>query len=425
MSAKVGGTGERWFYRANTTLIDYGDFRVPTDSIDYYDYRIPLDRGRMRNTAGHERDGSLMVGYAGYHFHTDLRISESYSKSGFFANAHGLEVRLSEIDYDASSRDIDLPYQSVNHLKVQSHSAWHYGRWEVESNLAYQSNHRRECSEPVSHGYMPTPPDERERLFDKQTYTALLSARWTLSPRHTLMVGAGTEHQHNRRDGWGFILPDFETSSVGGYVAQRYTASDHLIYNVGLRYDWAQTHIHSYTDWYQTPVQGVPTYVERSADLLRHFNSITWSAGVNYEVADWVVKANVGKSFRMPIPKELGADGINYHIFRYDRGNRDLDPEQSYQLDAGISWAHGKWSWQLDPYVNYFPNYIYLNPTSDYVEGLQLYHYTQAEVLRYGFETQLEGHLDRHWTVQMQGEYLWARQQSGQKKGYTLPFCPP
>jgi iron complex outermembrane receptor protein len=75
--------------------------------------------------------------------------------------------------------------------------------------------------------------------------------------------------------------------------------------------------------------------------------------------------------------------------------------------------------------VNYFPNYIYLNPTAQYAEGLQLYHYTQAEVLRWGFEAQADCRLDEHWETSLKGEYLYARQQSGQKKGYGLPFSTP
>ena len=124
VTAKIEARQGHWFYKANATLIDYADYKVPTDSIQYYSYWIKLKDGRLRNTAGSERDGSVMVGYAGYNFHTDVRISDSYAKSGFFANAHGLEVRLSNIDYDHSSRDIDLPYQWVNHLKVLSHTTW-------------------------------------------------------------------------------------------------------------------------------------------------------------------------------------------------------------------------------------------------------------------------------------------------------------
>lgn len=424
LSARLGGRRGKWFYRAHATVIDYADYKVPADSIQYYSYWIRLRDRRLRNTAGSERDGSLMAGYAGYNFHTDVRVSDSYSKSGFFANAHGLEVRLSDIDYDRSSRDADLPRQWVNHLKVHSHTILRTEQWSAEANLAYQNNLREELSEPVSHGYMPKPDGSLERRFSKNTYTATFSLRRELG-HHTLQAGIGTEHQHNRRGGWGFIIPDFETTSVGGYATDRLSLTDRLIVNVGARYDWAHTHIHSYNDWYETPVEGVPVYQQRSADSRRHFSSITWSAGINYATGLWVIKANAGKSFRVPIPKELGADGVNYHIFRYERGNASLDPEESYQLDATASWANDAVEFQVEPYLNYFPNYIYLSPTAQYVEGLQLYHYTQARVLRYGLEAQLTWRVTPRWEAHTQGEYLYARQKSGDKKGYTLPFSTP
>ncbi len=424
MSALVGGRSGKFFFRANATLIDYADYHVPTDSIQYYSYWIKLKDQRLRNTAGLERDGSLMLGYAGYNFHTDVRVSDSYSKSGFFANAHGLEVRLSGIDYDHARRDIDLPHQWVNHLKVLSHTTWQSEAVNLDLHLAYQNNLREERSEPISHGYMPQPDGSLERRFNKDTYTATFSLRRELGS-HALQGSVNGELQHNRRDGWGFIIPDFDAGTVGAYVFDRFTLREHLILNAGVRYDFAQTHIRSYHDWYETPVDGVPTYLQRSADMRHHFNSLTWSAGVNYATGQWLMKANVGKSFRVPIPKELGADGINYHIFRYERGNASLDPEESYQLDATLSWTSDKLEMQVEPYLNYFPNYIYLNPTAQYVEGLQLYHYTQARVLRYGLEAELTWHIDRHWQVNTQGEYLYARQKSGEKKGYTLPFSTP
>ena len=424
LSAKIGGRKGKFFFRANMTLIDYADFRVPTDSIQYYSYWIRLKDQRLRNTAGSERDGSVMVGWQGYNFHTDVRVSDSYSKSGFFANAHGLEVRLSDIDYDSSRRDIDLPYQWVNHLKVLSHTTWRNDALSAELNLAYQNNLREELSEPVSHGYMPKPGNSLERRFNKSTYTAVGSLRYEHG-RHTLQGGVSGEYQHNRRDGWGFIIPDFETGSVGGFVMERCALRDNLILNAGLRLDYARTHIHSYLDWYATPVGSAKVYQQRSADQRRHFTSLTWSAGVNYSVGQWVMKANVGKSFRVPIPKDLGADGINYHIFRYERGNAQLDPEESYQLDASVSWADDTWEIEVEPNLNYFPNYIYLSPTAQYVEGLQLYHYTQARVLRYGLEAQATCRLTAHWQLHAQGEYLYARQKSGEKKGYTLPFSTP
>ena len=426
VSAKVGGRLGNFFYRANATLINYADFQVPTDSIQYYSYFIKLKDRRLRNTAGRERDWSVMLGWDGYDFHTDLRLSSNWAKSGFFANAHGLEVRLSDIDYDKSRRDIDLPYQSVQHYKLLSHTLWKGDNVTLDANLAYQHNRREEHSEPVSHGYMPRPGDSLERRFSKSTATASVKAEWRLGEPHTLTTGASVEYQHNRRGGWGFIIPDFETLQCGAFASHKYTINEHWVLNAGMRYDHGRTHIHSYNDWYKTPVApGDSVYMERSADQRRNFNSFTWSAGVNYNTGGWVLKANVGKSFRIPIPKELGADGINYHIFRYEKGQAHLDPEQSYQLDAGIHWSGKGLTVQVDPYLNYFPNYIYLNPTSDYVEGLQLYQYTQARVIRWGLEAQVNYEFTSHWSAEVKGEYLYARQRSGAKKGYTLPFSTP
>ena len=423
-SAKIGGRGEKWYYRANVTWIDYADYKVPTDSIQYYSYWIRLKDGRLRNTAGCEHNGSFMLGYVGNKFRTSLRLSDAYAKSGFFANAHGLEVRLSDIDYDHSRRDVDLPYQWVNHFKAHSHTTWFCKRTTMEVNLAYQNNYREERSEPVSHGYMPKPDNSLERLFNKNTCTYNYQVRYSLG-KHAFHGGLDGEYQHNRRGGWGFIIPDFETNSLGGFVLDRFSFRKNLIFNAGVRFDFAKTHIHSYQDWYQTPVEGEYKFEERSSEMSRKFRNLSWSLGANYNVGQCVIKMNAGSGFRMPIPKELGANGINYHIFRYERGNMQLDPEKSYQLDLGFSWSNDALAVQVDPYLNYFSNYIYLSPTSRYVEGLQLYNYTQARVLRLGWEAQMIYTFAKHWEALLQGEYLHARQKSGEKKGYTLPFTPP
>ncbi len=426
LSAKIEGLHNGFFFRANATSIDYADYRVPTDVIQYYSYDIKLKDRRLRNTAGYERDGSITLGYMGYRVRTELKVTDTFSKSGFFANAHGLEVRLSQIDYDRSRRDIDLPNQWVNHLSVKSRTVWQNDRMVVEANLAYQNNLRKEMSEPVSHGYMPQPDGTLERRFNKSTYTAKLGMHLDLSEANTLNAGVSAEYQHNRRGGWGFILPDFETATAGIYVFDKHQFSQALTVNAGLRYDYARTRIHSYRDWFMTPVAGADSvYRQRSADISRHFNSVTWSAGLTYAQGSWILKANVGKSFRVPIPKELGVDGVNYHIFRYERGNAELSPEESYQMDAGIIWKKGRAEVELSPYFNYFPNYIYMNPTPNYYEGLQVYHYTQNRVLRYGFEMRATYRILPCLEAQLQGEYLYARQCSGEKKGYGLPFSPP
>lgn len=433
----AGRTGKFW-YKANATWIDYADYKVPADSIEYYSYWIRLKDQRLRNTAGRECDGSLMLGYAGGRWNTSFRIADVNTKAGFFANAHGLEVRLSDIDYDRSRRDIDLPCHSVNHLLVSNHTDWSWSEGMLAVNLAYQHNRQRELSEPVSHGYMPIPPNTLERSFTKQTFSANVTAMQQMG-NHTLHAGANVEYQHNRRGGWGFILPDYEQLAFGGFFMDKWALTDKLSLTAGVRLDHGKVNIHSYRDWYKTPATALPSgssnddavqqgdsvFMQRSADLSRSFNSFTWSVGVNRQVGDWVLKLNVGKSFRMPIAKELGMDGVNYNLFRYEKGSASLKPEQSYQVDAGISYERDALSVQLTPYLNYFPNYIYLTPTPRYQEGLQLYYYTQAKVLRWGFEASVSWKILPFLQLTADGEYLYARQLSGEKRGYGLPFSTP
>ncbi|NMB98372.1 MAG: TonB-dependent receptor [Clostridiaceae bacterium] len=425
ISAQLQGRQNKFFYKTQFTLIDYGDYKVPADSIQYYSYYIKLKDRRLRNTAGKEQNFRGSFGWLSDRFKSIFNISNVYAKSGFFADAHGLEVRLSDIDYDKSSRDIDYPYHSANHFKAANTSSWYLGDLFLKVNLSYQNNYMKELVEPVSHGYMPVPPDNLERRFDKDIYTANLQLDIRLGEKHDLTSGLSAEYQDNKRGGWGFIIPDFNTWSYGAFIYDRFHLSNNLILSGGIRFDHIRTQIDSYHDWYQTPVGNELVYKERAVDMERDFNSLSWSAGLNYDIRQWNLKVNIGKSFRAPIPKELGSDGINYHIFRYEKGDADLNAEKAYQIDAGINWNNGVFDIQLEPYFNYFPNYIYLNPTSDYYEGLQMYYYTQCKVLRYGAEAAIKYNVSEKIEIELLGEYLYARQLSGNKKGYPLPFSPP
>lgn len=84
-----------------------------------------------------------------------------------------------------------------------------------------------------------------------------------IAGKHSLNAGVNAEYQHNRRGGWGFIIPDFETTSLGGYVMDRYFLLENLILSAGLRLDRVNTHIHSYHDWYKTPVEEADSVLKK------------------------------------------------------------------------------------------------------------------------------------------------------------------
>jgi iron complex outermembrane receptor protein len=131
----------------------------------------------------------------------------------------------------------------------------------------------------------------------------------------------------------------------------------------------------------------------------------------------------------MPIAKELAANGVNYHRFSYEVGNPELSPEVSYQLDAGLEWHSRRFALGITPFVNYFPNYIFLNPGFEhdrlYGNGNQVFNYTQSEVFRFGGEIHAHYDILRQLKTGIILNYIFSEQLSGDKKGFSLPFSPP
>ncbi len=428
VSLGLSGRNNKFWTKARLTLIDYADYKVPTDSVEYYSYYFKLKDRQLRNSAGEEQNGSITAGWAGKSFNSALSLSNTFSKSGFFANAHGLEIRTSTIDYDRSDRDIDLPYQQVNHLKIQSKNSYWLNNINYQLDAAYQKNNRQEFSEAVEHGYMPRPPDSLERKFLKDTWSLNLMIKGPESDKISLSGGINTELQHNRTAGWGFIIPAFDKTMAGIYLISNARISKKLLFQAGMRFDAGNIRIQQYIDWFVSPTEdndAIFEYKERALATNRTFSNLSWSAGAIYHSNEISLKANLGKSFRMPLAKELASDGVNYHMYRFEKGNPGLEAEIAYQLDFGFEWNHRLFAVEITPFAGYFPNYIYLNPTYQYYEGLQVFNYEQSEVARAGGEFHLHYKITPRLKSGVIGELVWARQLSGDKKGFGLPWAPP
>jgi len=438
-SAHLFARKSRWFVDGRITYASYADFRVPSDSVFVYDFGVKLDNNRVRNTAGREHNWSLQAGYITDRFRNTITVSKVTGRSGFFANAHGLEPRRVDAAlHDASGRDILLPYQEVDHTKITNRLQYRGGNHLVELDFAFQKNYRREWSQYVNHGFMPPVypnelnyPSSLERLFDKDVFSLNLKDEIFLE-KHHLTVGGTAELQINDIGGWGFLIPAYRQFSYGFYTIDKYKINELWQLSGAVRFDRARIQIQAHQDWFFSVSEERPPissdYLFRSTAFARDFNSLVWSAGFNYTPGELSFKGNLGTSFRMPIAKELGANGVNYHYFRYEKGNAKLSPERSLQLDLGAELNQEYWHLSFSPFFNYFPNYIYLNPSFEhdflYGAGNQVFNYTQSEVLRYGGEFSAIHELTEALSIELLGEYVYSEQLSGDKKGYTLPFAP-
>jgi len=395
----------------------------------------------MRNTAGKEHDLNFIIGIKKSNFQSTLNISNYYNKAGLFANAHGLEPRnVDQKTQDASSRDILYPYQSVNHFKVLHNTAWTSRKVDFTFDWGFQRNFRQERSNYVTHAFMPVSfPDslgfdsDMERQFDKYIYSGIVGCNYRFNDKIRLESGLNADFQDNRISGREFIIPAYNQLNSGLFLLSHFTFTKKRNLQIGIRYDYGYLHTENYSDWFPSPlVSGSDTsytYLLRAEEIKRHFSNISASIGYMYSLENWLLKINLGRSFRMPTAKELAANGVNYSHFSYEIGDADLHAEISYQLDADVEFKNRKFSFSIEPFVNYFSNYIYLNPTSDYDRlygnGNQIYEYTQCEVFRCGGECTIAYQMIRSLQISCNAEYVFARQLSGEKKGYALPFSPP
>lgn len=430
ISTGIESRTNNWFYRARLTYRDYADYKVPTDRINYESYIFNLHKNRLRNTAGNEANAAFSVGYLGKNFESETFFSNVYAKNGFFANAHGLEVRTSTIDYDSSNRDIDLPFHKVNHFKIVNNTTFFTGKQTIELELGFQNNHREEHAEPVPHGYMPKPNNSQERVFNKNTFSLNAKDAFKVGNSHNLVFGVNTEFQDNNIGGWGFLIPEYQRFTFGAFAYDHIAFSEKWHFQGGLRYDFGLINTKAYHDWYRSTINnqdGTTSYVylQRAQNKTLDFGNISGSVGVSYIEKNTTYKLNIGKGFRVPLANELASDGVNYHMYRYEKGNINLKPEASYQMDLNIDYTKKKLSFGISPFVNLFENFIYLNPTPNYYETLQIYEYAQSKVFRFGGELKLGYAFTDNFNIDTSAEYVYSRQTSGPKKDFTIPFSPP
>jgi iron complex outermembrane receptor protein len=435
----LAGRKDEFFLGLDASIIDYGDYRVPADSIEIYSYKAALDNNYLRNTAGRERNVSLDLGIDKRRFKSRFFMSNVYTKSGFFANTHGLEPRNVNTElHDGSNRDILDPFQEVNHFKLTNSSRWLKGNITFESHVGFQRNLRKEWSRYVNHGYMPDSfPDtlgfspRLERQFDKYIISFTGKSTYYVNESTNLSAGVDGEHQGNRINGRGFIIPEFIQNKYGAYFLAKHKLSSSGVLRGGIRYDFGVLHSDEYTDWFPSTVEDEDTfrYLQRAPELDRRFSSISGSLGYVQNFRNVLLKFNLGKSFRMPVAKELVSNGVNYHRYSYEIGNPDLSPEVSWQVDASMEYKVRNFAIGTTPFLSYFPNYIYLNPgylhDRLYGVGNQKFNYVQSEVIRFGGEVHAHYRLMRNVQLGMIGEYLYSEQLSGDKKGFTLPLSPP
>lgn len=153
------------------------------------------------------------------------------------------------------------------------------------------------------------------------------------------------------------------------------------------------------------------------------YSAGSWSAGAVYHVSpSFSFSANLGSGWRAPSLFELFADGPRIGDARYEIGRTDLRPEKNLDIDAGLHLDVGRVRADVSAYRNLVVDYIYLLPTGEMRDSLQVFRHQQGDARLLGGEGSVEVEVTPLLTLQSHGDLVRGTLTADDS---PLPLMPP
>ncbi|MFH1009072.1 MAG: TonB-dependent receptor [Candidatus Latescibacterota bacterium] len=243
----------------------------------------------------------------------------------------------------------------------------------VEANLAYQRHNRHfHLIQPFA--AKPDTFEQDMQIFvNVEGYSAQLIPTTILAKHAILKYGVDVMVQKAESDRKSFtihgftgsvtplspprVFPDAQRSDVGVFLENE-TDLRRLSLFSGVRYDWVRARSFQ-TD--RSPI--VPSD--------KKDRSWTGNAGLIARLPSEVnLSTHVGRAFRSPTLLERYFWGP--HQTTVDRGNPDLKPETSLNLDVGLNRKQGPYQWGVSLFRNVIRDYIYKQRTGEVENGMEV-----------------------------------------------------
>lgn len=347
-----------------------------------YSYNAP--GGRIANTGYNEKDLNGELGFNKKWGYAHLNLSSFRSNIGlpdFERNDAGNFVDTSGTvlsDQQLKSRGLFLPFQDIRHYKIALNSHVLLGSGRLRSILAFQDNQRRELQNTRT---------DPSLFFDLKTYSADFKYYFNESKGWEPVIGLSAASQDNKNKAEELLIPDYRSGEVGifAYAKKSWQTTT---FNFGGRFDYRNI------DGTQMTADGAPKFNNFS----NSFSNVSGALGFTQEFTEhFNFKANLGSAFRSPNIAELSSDGVHEGTFRYEIGNNNLNPENSYYGDLAFEFNNNTVSASIGAFNNYINNYIYSRQINDETilvdtKTFPVYRFIQDNANLSGFEASLTLH---------------------------------
>ncbi len=327
-------------WRVNGTYKRAGNSRAP----QYWLGNTGIEEGDFSLAAGYKKSkAGIEVYYS--RFQTHLGILRA-AHSGNLTDLLQAIERGNPLQRDHFSYTIAKPYQVVVHHLAKARAYFQTRNLgDLSLTFSFQNNVRKEYDIA---GAAVT--DKQRPAFYFQVQTFNLDAEWQHQTAQHIIgsVGINANTQTNNFK-YSYFIPDFWNFGAGAFWVERFV-KDKFELEGGLRFDykWGQYFIRTTSQQYDTSL---------------NFYAPSGNIGLEYHpVQNLVWRVNLGSAFRAPAPNELFAFGVHHGAATFETGNRNLRPEQSFNLSTSVNYQSDFLTINAELYTNYIRHFINLIP---------------------------------------------------------------
>lgn len=321
-----------------------------------------------------------------------------------------------------------IPYQQVKHYKAVWNNNFLIGNGSLKATVAYQQNRRQEFADILA-------PDDYELYF--QLHTLNYDLQYILPEKKgwELSVGTNGMYQNSLNKGAEYLVPEYRLYDAGVFAIAKKSWGK-LNLSGGLRFDnRSQTGDALYlnADGEKTS-EFNPDASLRFARFTRNFSGISGSLGTTYQLSDnWNMKLNLSRGFRAPNISELSSNGVHEGTLRYEKGDSNLKPESSLQVDYELGYNTEHVSAKINLFANGINNYIFSRKLSSVMgsdsiaEDVPVYKFTAGNATLMGAEVFVDIHPHPLDWLHFQNSFSYVNAQLNNQPDSAkyLPFTPP
>jgi iron complex outermembrane receptor protein len=362
LTAGFKGSGEKWrwqFHLGGQSHVDY---------LDGNDERVP-------NTRFLAVDAKGILNYVDSWGFSTLEYLFSYHIHGVVEEAELDNPKEKEEEH--FEREFEGPHHIIDYHIISLKNLFTSGNSKFKVNIGFQNNHREE-----EEGMEEMETEEKGEL-DVILNTFSFDAEWLypIFSNSDLTIGTQGQIQGNENEGERILVPNADMSefSFFAYLKKNY---EKFLFEAGARYNLNKIE----TEEIGTP--GEEAYFKK-LDL--DYNTFNGAAGASFfPTENWVIKLNLATGFRAPNLAEIASNGVHEGTTRYEIGDPNLESEQNYQVDFGITHIESSVKINVSAFNNHVKNFIYLTPTTEMIGINDVYRFVQNDADLRGGEVSIE-----------------------------------